>query len=128
MIERWIILAGEEGGPSSNKLGGIWNVIDAESETLAKLASDGTIDKDLKILVTGPYYPTPGSDWNGGKNRITDLSGYEQLDMGSDLNSVISNLKSEGIEVVTGQRRVADTTIGYMLFNTTYYQSHVIRW
>ena len=42
MIDRWIIIAGEEGGPSSNKLGGIWNVIDAESQTLAKLASVGS--------------------------------------------------------------------------------------
>ncbi len=73
MIERWIIIAGEEGGPPSNKLGGIWNVIDAESQTLAKLASVGVVDKNLKILVAGPYYPTPGSDWNGGKSRVTDL-------------------------------------------------------
>ncbi len=128
MIERWIILAGEEGGPSSNKLGGIWNVIDAESETLAKLASEGAIDKDLKILVTGPYYPTPGSDWNGGKNRVTDISGFEKLNMGPELSSVLSSLKSEGVEAVTVQRTVKGIPIGYILFNTTYYQSHMIRW
>ena len=37
MIERWIILAGEEAGPVSNKMGGIWNVVDAEATTLARL-------------------------------------------------------------------------------------------
>ena len=63
MIERWIVLAGEEGGPYSNKMGGIWNVIDAEARTLARLASDGAIDSKIKILVLGPHYPTPGSDW-----------------------------------------------------------------
>lgn len=128
MIERWIIIAGEEGGPSSNKLGGIWNVIDAESNTLARLASEGTIDKDLKVIVTGPYYPTLGSDWNGGKNRVTDLSGYDKLDMGPELNSVLSNLKSLGIEAMTAQRKVGEIPVGYILFNTTYYQSRVIRW
>lgn len=128
MIERWIIIAGEEGGPSSNKLGGIWNVIDAESNTLARLASEGTIDKDLKVIVSGPYYPTLGSDWNGGKNRVTDLSGYDKLDMGPELNSVLSNLKSLGIEAMTAQRKVGEIPVGYILFNTTYYQSRVIRW
>jgi hypothetical protein len=57
MIQRWIVLAGEEGGPSSNKMGGIWNVIDAESKTLAKLVADGKIDKDIRILVAGPLLP-----------------------------------------------------------------------
>jgi glycosyltransferase involved in cell wall biosynthesis len=128
MIERWIILAGEEAGPSSNKLGGIWNVIDAESETLAKLAAEGTIDKNLKVLVAGPYYPTPGSDWNGGKNRVTDLSGYDKLDMGPELDSVLSSMRSAGIEAVTGQRKIQDISVGYILFNTTYYQSRMIRW
>jgi len=69
MIERWIVLAGEEGGPASNKMGGIWDVIDAEAVTLGKLASQGIIERGLKILVLGPNYPTSGSDWNTGKNR-----------------------------------------------------------
>ncbi len=128
MIERWIIIAGEEGGPPSNKLGGIWNVIDAESQTLAKLASEGIIDKNLKILVAGPYYPTPGSDWNGGKNRVSDLSGYDKLNMGSDLDTVLLNLRSAGIEVMAGQKKVEDIPIAYILFNTTYYQSRITRW
>ena len=34
MIDRWLIIAGEEGGPYANKMGGIWNVIDAESRTM----------------------------------------------------------------------------------------------
>jgi glycosyltransferase involved in cell wall biosynthesis len=128
MIQRWIVLAGEEGGPSSNKMGGIWNVIDAESRTLASLVAEGKIDKDIRILVAGPYYPTPGSDWNKGKNRVTDISGYEKLNMGPELDSVISSLTSAGIEVVAFLRKVADIPIGYLLFNTIYYQSRMTRW
>ena len=128
MIERWIVLAGEEGGPASNKLGGIWNVIDAESETLARLASEKAVDENLKILVLGPHYPSMGSDWNTGKNRVTDLSGFEKLSMGSELQSVLSNLQSVGIQAVTGQRRIRVVPIGYILFNTLHSQSHMIRW
>ena len=79
MIKRWIVLAGEEGGPVCNKMGGIWDVIDAEARTLAKLAAKKEIESDLKILVAGPYYPTQGSDWNKGKSRVTDISGLEPL-------------------------------------------------
>jgi hypothetical protein len=128
MISRWIILAGEEGGPYSNKMGGIWNVIDAESQTLARLIGEGKIDKNLRILVAGPFYPTLGSDWNKGKNRVTDISGYEKLNMGPDLDLAISSLKEKGIEVVTCQRKVKDNSIGYLLFNTNYYQSRITRW
>jgi glycosyltransferase involved in cell wall biosynthesis len=128
MISRWIILAGEEGGPYSNKMGGIWNVIDAESQTMARLIAEGKLDKSLRILVAGPFYPALGSDWNKGKNRVTDISGYEKLNMGSDLDLTISSLKGEGIEVVTCQRKVKDNPIGYLLFNTNYYQSRITRW
>jgi hypothetical protein len=128
MIERWILLAGEEGGPSCNKLGGIWNVIDAEADTLASLASEGSIDKNLKILVLGPHYPTPGSDWHTAKNRVTDLSGLEKLSMGPELDSSLSRLESAGIKAIAAQRRVKGVPIGYVLFNTTHYQAHMVRW
>jgi hypothetical protein len=49
MIKRWVVLAGEEGGPVCNKMGGIWNVIDAEARVLAKLAAKKEIECDLKI-------------------------------------------------------------------------------
>lgn len=128
MIERWILLAGEEGGPASNKMGGIWNVMDAEALTLAKLVASGTIEKGLKILVLGPNYPSAGLDWNAGRNRITNLSGFERLNMGPTLDQVLSDLRAAGIETVTGQRMENDVPIGYVLFNTNYYQSHVVRW
>ncbi|MDM7934633.1 MAG: glycogen synthase, partial [Methanothrix sp.] len=72
MIERWILIAGEEAGPSSNKMGGIWDVIDAEASTLARLSAQGAIEQGIKILVLGPHYPSSGTDWNAGKNRVTD--------------------------------------------------------
>lgn len=128
MIDRWIILAGEEAGPSSNKMGGIWNVIDAEAKTLARLSSEGAIDKNARVVVAGPYYPSQGSDWNTGKNRVTDISGYEKLNLGSELDSVLSGLKASGIEAETCQREIDGVTVAYLLFNTTYYQSRMVRW
>jgi glycosyltransferase involved in cell wall biosynthesis len=128
MIERWIALAGEEAGPPSNKMGGIWNVVDAEAVMLARLASRGSIESGLKILVLGPNFPTLGSDWNTGKNRVTDLSGYEKLSLGPELDSVLADLHTSGIETVAGQRTVEGTPIGYVLFNTNYYPSRTVRW
>lgn len=127
MIQRWIILAGEEAGPASNKMGGIWEVIDSEAKTLAGLAATGAIDKDLMILVAGPYYPTPGSDWNREKNRVTDISDMDKLNMGPEMESILSRLSSRGIETVTARIDIQGIPIGYILFNTTYYQSRHIR-
>jgi len=128
MIQRWIVLAGEEAGPESNKMGGIWDVIDAEAKTLARLASAGKIDKDIRILVAGPYYPTQGLDWNKGKNRMTDISNCEKLNFGPELDSALSMLSSEGIETATCQTEVNGFPVGYILFNTSYYQSRMTSW
>lgn len=128
MIERWIVLAGEEAGPSSNKMGGIWDVIDAEAVTLGKLASQGIIERGLKILVLGPNFPTSGSDWNTGKNRVSKLSGFEKLKMGPELDRVIVALNLAGIDTLTGQRTIEGVPIGYILFNTGFYQSRMVRW
>jgi len=128
VIDRWLIIAGEEGGPNSNKMGGIWNVIDAESRTMAKLIAEGKIDRTNRILVAGPFYPSSGSDWNKGKNRVTDISGFEKLDMGPELDHAILSLNAAGIEVTTCQTTVKGVPIGYLLFNTNYYQSRITRW
>ncbi|NPV62293.1 MAG: glycogen synthase [Methanotrichaceae archaeon] len=128
MIERWLVLAAEEGGPVSNKLGGIWNVIDAEAVTLARLAARGEIDRDTKILVAGPYYPSPGSDWHTSKNRVTDISSLDKLDPGPDLQSVLTGLASQGIEVVGAKRMIEGIAVQYLLFNTNNFQSHMIAW
>jgi len=128
MIERWIVLAAEEGGPASNKLGGIWNVINAEAETLAGLAANGDIDGSLKILVAGPYYPAQGSDWHTSKNRVTDLTSLDKLDAGPELQSVLSKLQSQGIQATTAEEKIKGFPVGYVLFNTNNFQSHMISW
>ncbi|VVB72716.1 Glycogen synthase [uncultured archaeon] len=128
MIERWIALAGEEAGPVSNKMGGIWNVIDAEATEMAKLVARKKIADDIRILVLGPNYPTSGMDWNAGKNRITDLSAFDKLNSSPELDRALLDLKALGIESVTGQRVVDGIPIGYVLFQTNYYQSHMVRW
>ncbi|MCK9565245.1 MAG: glycogen synthase [Methanothrix sp.] len=128
MIERWIVLAAEEAGPVSNKMGGIWNVVDAEAVMLARLVARGGIESGLHILVAGPNYPTSGGDWNTGRNRVTDLTGLDKLERGPELEAVLAALNASGIETVTGQRKVEGISIGYVLFNTNYYQSHTMRW
>ncbi|OPY53934.1 MAG: Glycogen synthase [Methanosaeta sp. PtaU1.Bin112] len=128
MIERWIVLAAEEAGPVSNKMGGIWNVVDAEATTLARLVARGDIEEGLHILVAGPNYLTSGSDWNTGRNRVTDLSEFEPLQARSELQGVLAALNASGIETATGQRMVEGVSVGYVLFNTNYYQSHMVRW
>jgi hypothetical protein len=128
MIERWMVLAGEEAGPESNKMGGIWNVIDAEAVTLARLVAHNDIESGLHILVAGPNYITSGSDWNTGKNRISDLTGFGKLNAGPELERIIQALNSAGIETTTAERTIEGVPIGYILFNTNYYQSHMIRW
>ena len=128
MIERWIILAAEEAGPVSNKMGGIWNVVDAEATTLARLVAKGELDSEFRILVVGPNYPTAGSDWNTGRNRVTDISALNRLDMGEELALTLAELNSLGMESVTGQRVEESVPIGYVLFNTNYYQSRLVRW
>ena len=129
MIERWIVLAGEEAGPSSNKMGGIWNVMDAEAATLARLVSQGEPESGLKILVAGPNYPVSGSDWNTGRNRVTDLIGIREAEHGSRARNRLGQAaECVGMETVTGQRMVDGVAIGYVLFNTAYYQSRMVRW
>ena len=74
----FIIISGEEAGPASNKMGGIWNVIHEEAHTLAALFDSGKLKKakeDTEILVAGPYFGHRGADWNRGLNRITDMNG-----------------------------------------------------
>lgn len=127
MIQRWIVIAGEEAGPVSNKMGGIWNVIDAEARTLAKLISSGEIENDIRILVAGPYFPTAGADWNMGKMRVTDISGLEPLSMGGEITTAVERLESLGIKSVTGQAVYHDVPVGYILFDTHYYDSCIVR-
>ncbi len=55
MTKCWAILAGDEGGPVCNKMGGIWNVIDAEAKVLAKIAANKEIECELKIPRRSPY-------------------------------------------------------------------------
>lgn len=121
MLERkWIILTGEEAGPKSNKMGGIWNVIDAEAMTLASLFDSEAIkdDDNPRILVAGPYYGHSGADWNKGLNRITDMSEFDEFDINGELMAAIDAVKIEGVEIITGIRKVGETKIGYLMFKT----------
>ncbi|MFQ6071349.1 MAG: glycosyltransferase [Methanosarcinales archaeon] len=124
--QKWIIIAGEEAGPKSNKMGGIWNVIDAEATNLALLIASGKIREaihDIKIIVAGPYYGYSGADWNAGLNRITDLKGFQKLEGNKLLKATIDSLQRYGISIKTGSRKIGNIDIGYLLFDTSKYDS-----
>jgi len=121
MLEsKCIIIAGEESGPRSNKMGGIWNVIDAEARNLASLIGKGIIEKEdaPRIIVAGPYYGHSGSDWNKGLNRITDMSEYDEYEAEGELLETLETLNSRGIETHLGTREVSGIEILYIMFNT----------
>ncbi|MEA1984908.1 MAG: glycogen synthase [Euryarchaeota archaeon] len=120
MKQNWIILAGEEAGPGSNKMGGIWNVIDAQATTLASLINSRTI-KEInlpKILVVGPYYGHSDADWNKGLDRITDMGELKDRDIDDELSAVIDAVKMSGIEIKCGIRKIEDVEIVYLMFDT----------
>ncbi|MFQ6051877.1 MAG: glycogen synthase [Candidatus Hydrothermarchaeota archaeon] len=119
MHRRTIILAGEEAGPVSNKLGGIWNVINNEAITLAKLISKGEIKENIRLLIAGPYYPHKGTDWNAGKDRVTDISGLNKLNLDETLSKTLKTLKERGIDTITASKKVEGVEIGYILFDTS---------
>ncbi|NPE28054.1 glycosyltransferase [Methanococcoides sp. SA1] len=121
MIERkCIIIAGEEAGPKSNKMGGIWNVIDAEVKNLAQMLEDGTIEEEStpRIFVVGSYYGHSGSDWNKGLNRITDMTEFDDFVPDEELSMIIEELKVKGIKVVVGAIKVKEIEIVYLMFKT----------
>lgn len=120
MESRFIVIAGEEAGPRSNKMGGIWNVIDAEARNLAQMISDGVIGDERKpqIIVAGPYYGHSGADWNKGLNRITDMSGFGEYEPEGELLFALEQLGSRGIEAHTGSVKVDDVDIIYIMFKT----------
>jgi len=116
--KRWVILAGEEAGPISNKLGGIWNVIEDETKTLAAMILSGEIKEDIRILVAGPYYGYSGADWNTGQNRITDLGGLEPLGKDKDLQKALDETALIGVPIKTAARKIDGIEIDYVLFET----------
>lgn len=121
MGKHFVIIAGEEAGPKSNKMGGIWNVIHEEAQTLASLFDSGQLDtkEDKEILVAGPYYAHMGADWNRGLNRITDMEEFDSLNPGEELRKSLESLENSGIKVFTGGKFVGKTKIGYLQFQTS---------
>lgn len=121
MVKHFVIIAGEEAGPKSNKMGGIWNVIHEEAQTLAALFGSGQLDtkEDKEILVAGPYYAHRGADWNRGLNRITDMEEFKSLNPGEELRKSLESFENSGIKVFTGSKFIGSTKIGYLQFQTS---------
>lgn len=121
MGKNFVIIAGEEAGPKSNKMGGIWNVIHEEAHTLAALFDSGTLDtkEEKEILVAGPYYGHRGADWNRGLNRITRMEEFSPLNVGGVLQKSLESLEKSGIKVFTGEKLVGKNRVGYLQFQTS---------
>jgi glycosyltransferase involved in cell wall biosynthesis len=119
--KHFVIIAGEEAGPKSNKMGGIWNVIYEEAQTLAALFDSGklTTKEEKEILVAGPYYGHRGADWNRGLNRITRMEEFGPFNPGEELQKSLESLERSGIKVFTGGKLVGKTKIGYLQFQTS---------
>ncbi|MDQ1254166.1 MAG: hypothetical protein QG646_3392, partial [Euryarchaeota archaeon] len=121
MVNHFVIIAGEEAGPKSNKMCGIWDVINDEAHTLANLFDSGKLDarEDTEILLAGPYYGRRGADWNSGLNRITSMEGLNPLEIDGELKRGLNSLEKSGIKVFTGEKTVGNTRIGYLQFQTS---------
>jgi glycosyltransferase involved in cell wall biosynthesis len=119
--KNFVIIAGEEAGPKSNKMGGIWNVIHEEAHTLAALFDSGTLDtkEEKEILVAGPYYGHRGADWNRGLNRITSMEEFSPLHIGGVLQKSLESLEKSGIKVFTGEKPIGKNRVGYLQFQTS---------
>lgn len=131
MIERkCIIIAGEEAGPKSNKMGGIWNVIDSEVNNLAQMFEDGTIEEEFppRIFVAGSYYGHSGSDWNKGLNRITDMSEFEEFVPDEELSTIIAELRGKGVEVIVGAKNIKGIEVVHMMFKTNHFCRTVVEY
>ena len=94
MIERWIVLAGEEAGPVSNKMGGIWNVVDAEATTLARLVAQGEIESGLQILVLGPTIPPQARTGTQARTGSQIYQDSRSWIWGQKLDSVLATLNA----------------------------------
>ena len=121
MANHFFIIAGEEAGPKSNKMGGIWNVIHGEATTLAALFDFGKLETkgETEILVVGPYYGYRGADWNRGLSRITSMEGFSPLSIDGELRRSLESLENSGIKVFTGENHVGNKRIGYLQFQTS---------
>ena len=121
MGKHFVIIAGEEAGPKSNKICGIWDVIHEEAHTLAALFDSGRLETkdETEILVVGPYYGHRGSDWNRGLNRVTSMEEFSPLNIGGELQKSLESLENSGIKVFMGEKYVGKTRICYLLFQTS---------
>jgi glycosyltransferase involved in cell wall biosynthesis len=119
--KHFVIIAGEEAGPKSNKMGGIWNVINEEAHTLAALIDSGKMETkdETEILVVGPFYGHRGADWNRGLNRITNMEEFSPLKLDGELHKCLDSLEKTGIKVFTGEKSVGNTKINYLQFQTS---------
>ncbi len=108
----FIILAGEEAGPKSNKLGGVWNVINAEAKILSKIAEE-------EIILAGPYFEKIGQDWSS-KQRITDTSEFKPIEN----EKIQKALDSIPIEFKAGKK----DGINYILFNAEEYLKKIVEY
>jgi glycosyltransferase involved in cell wall biosynthesis len=120
LAKHFFMVTGEEAGPKSNKMGGIWNVIDGEALTFATLFNSETLElkDETEILVVGPYYGHRGADWNRELNRITDIGEFSPLHIDGELQQSLELLENSGIKVFTGEKRIGKTRVCYLQFKT----------
>ena len=95
----FIVIAGEEAGPKSNKLGGVWNVIDAEARKMSEIAEE-------EVIVVGPLFERLGQDWSP-KGRLTET------DFDEPVMEEIEEAASSVLPYAAGKTK----NVNYVLFN-----------
>lgn len=118
VVRKLFVLAGEEAGPRSNKMGGIWNVIDSELRGMRCLVQG---ESEYTVVCAGPFYAAPGADWNGSLNRVTDVGGLEER-IPPGLEDVVSLLAQRRIRVKGFCDRSGEVDVNYLLFDTSNFE------
>ncbi len=122
-----IFIASEEGGPG-NKLGGIWDVVYAESRTMVKLISEKKVglESPPQVYVIGPYYHGY-DDWHI-KKRKTSMESLKPFTFDEDLKASVSVIEEEGATVGYGMEEVEGGEVRYLLLGIDGFKRSMATW
>jgi len=122
-----IFIASEEAGPG-NKLGGIWDVVHAESRTITKIISTKQLglNSPPQVYVVGPYY-RGYDDWHTNK-RKTNIDSLKPWTLDEELKASVSALEEKGATVKSGLEEVEGGEVWYLLLAADGFKRSMVTW
>jgi len=122
-----IFIASEEAGPG-NKLGGIWDVVHAESRTITKIISTKQLglNSPPQVYVVGPYY-RGYDDWHTNK-RKTNIDSLKPWTLDEELKASVSALEEKGATVKSGLEEVEGGEVRYLLLAADGFKRSMVTW